>query len=397
MQHKGWSKGIIAVVAILAAGLAQAATRTWSGAGADNNWTTAANWGGTAPVAGDDLVFPDSAARKATNTNDFAAGTNFNSITFGNTGPAYAGGYTLSGNAINLGAGGITAYDNAANVMSLGGITLTANQNWLSQYDSFGGSKRLTVNSTVNLQGFTLSLNGSGILDLSGAISGTGGLGSSGGGIIFLVGATPHTYTGPTNVGSGNFVLAGTSLSPSSVITVSGGLFQMDNSASVGALTINSGGTLCLCGGGINQHGSATSLTMNSGSSFFPTFYSLTNYGQLTVSGSVTLNSPTLVLGWSAYTSTAGNTFLIINKTGAGAITGTFNTQPEGSALTSNGRRYTVSYVAGDGNDAVLTDAPAAPPVVGAIPTLSSAGLAALSLLLLGAFALRSRFASAKR
>ena len=36
---------------------------TWTGGGGDNNWTTAANWGGTAPVAGDDLVFPAGAAR----------------------------------------------------------------------------------------------------------------------------------------------------------------------------------------------------------------------------------------------------------------------------------------------------------------------------------------------
>ncbi len=40
-----------------------ATLRTWTGLGADANWTTALNWGGTAPVAGDDLVFPAGAAR----------------------------------------------------------------------------------------------------------------------------------------------------------------------------------------------------------------------------------------------------------------------------------------------------------------------------------------------
>ena len=41
------------------------------------NWTTGANWiGDAAPVAGDTLIFPDSAAQK-TNTNDFAAGRRF--------------------------------------------------------------------------------------------------------------------------------------------------------------------------------------------------------------------------------------------------------------------------------------------------------------------------------
>jgi hypothetical protein len=35
-----------------------AATKTWAGgAGTGLNWTTPANWGGTAPVAADDIVF----------------------------------------------------------------------------------------------------------------------------------------------------------------------------------------------------------------------------------------------------------------------------------------------------------------------------------------------------
>src|SRR4051794_33033270 len=60
-----------------------AAVRVWDGGSAvDANWTTAANWvGDTAPSPGDDLLFPAGAARPA-NTNDFAAGTAFNSIAF---------------------------------------------------------------------------------------------------------------------------------------------------------------------------------------------------------------------------------------------------------------------------------------------------------------------------
>ena len=61
-----------------------------------------ANWGGTAPVAGDDLVFPAGAARLS-NTNDFGDGTAFNSITISGTG------YTLAGNRIALGAGDLAS------------------------------------------------------------------------------------------------------------------------------------------------------------------------------------------------------------------------------------------------------------------------------------------------
>jgi hypothetical protein len=53
----------------------------WDGGGTDNKWTTAANWvGDSAPKAGDDLVFPDGAARPEC-VNDFPAGVVFGSIT----------------------------------------------------------------------------------------------------------------------------------------------------------------------------------------------------------------------------------------------------------------------------------------------------------------------------
>lgn len=372
------------LAALALAATSPAATRTWTGGGGDSNWTTAANWGGVAPAANDDLVFPAGAAQTA-NNNDFASGTAFNSITIGVSGTE-AGGYTLNGNAVSL-AAGLSAYCNGTNTIGLAGITLTADQNFISAYDSFGNSKRLAISAPIDLQSHTLTLDVNGILDLIGVVSGSGGIGTTGSGVIFVQGT--DTFTGATNLNGPSFVLAGAALSPSSVVTVSGGLLQFANGASAGTVTMNSGGTLEL-GGGSTQHGSATSLTMNAGSTFNPDFYSLTNYGQLTVSGAVTLNSPTLVAGWAAYTSSAGNTFTIIDHTGAGAISGTFNTLAEGSAFNSNGRRYTISYVAGDGNDVVMADAPLAPATVTATPASSLGALTALFLLLV-AVAWRSR------
>src|SRR4051812_4580822 len=70
------------------------ALATWDGGGADNHWTTAANWAGdVAPNPGDDLSFPFGAAQPIT-VNDFAAGTAFNSISTNATN------YQFSGNAI---------------------------------------------------------------------------------------------------------------------------------------------------------------------------------------------------------------------------------------------------------------------------------------------------------
>jgi fibronectin-binding autotransporter adhesin len=79
---------------------ADAATKTWSAAPSDGNWSNGTNWvGGVAPVAGDDLVFPSASSLKVTN-NDLAPGTTINSITVNSA-------YTLAGNAISLGAAGV--------------------------------------------------------------------------------------------------------------------------------------------------------------------------------------------------------------------------------------------------------------------------------------------------
>ena len=79
------------------------ATKTWDGGGANDNWTSAANWDlDVAPVAGDALVFDG--ATRTTPANDFAAATSFASITFAATASAF----TLSGNSVTI-TGGATA------------------------------------------------------------------------------------------------------------------------------------------------------------------------------------------------------------------------------------------------------------------------------------------------
>src|SRR5437867_2912662 len=75
------------------------AVATWDGGGADNKWTTAANWAGdVAPQPGDDLVFPGGAAQ-LTNVNDFPAGTAFHSLAVNGVN------YQLTGNRIAVADG----------------------------------------------------------------------------------------------------------------------------------------------------------------------------------------------------------------------------------------------------------------------------------------------------
>ncbi len=75
---------------------------TWDGGGADNRWTTAANWeGNVVPGVGSDLFFPAGAARLES-VNDFALNTRFGEVYISGAG------YSFLGNALAI-SGGITS------------------------------------------------------------------------------------------------------------------------------------------------------------------------------------------------------------------------------------------------------------------------------------------------
>ncbi len=147
-----------------------AATRTWTGA-TNTLWSNPANWGGTAPVTGDDLVFPGGASNLS-NTNDLTENTIFNSITFS------ASGYTLSGNRIILGQGLAGITDNAAS----GGNTIALD----IRVDATRG---IVVTNTAET------------LTISGRIEGVGGITKEGTGTLILSGA--NTYGGTTKINVG--------------------------------------------------------------------------------------------------------------------------------------------------------------------------------------------------
>jgi hypothetical protein len=70
-----------------------ASTMTWTGGGADNRWSTAANWlGGIAPVSGDKLDFPPGKLQMDC-INDYPSSVQFGSI-------VVSGGYHIQNNAV---------------------------------------------------------------------------------------------------------------------------------------------------------------------------------------------------------------------------------------------------------------------------------------------------------
>ncbi len=178
----------------LAAGHAEAATRTWTGL-VDGNWTNAANWSGAAaPLPNDDLVFP-AGALNTTNTNDFADGTAFNTIQFNAS-------YTVSGNRVVLGVGGLQLVSAAPATVTFGPpVTLAASQTWGALVS------RMAVTGAVHLNGQALTLNpldGTAEVDISGVIDGSGSLTKNGNGDSKLSGN--NTYAGLTTINVGRLL-----------------------------------------------------------------------------------------------------------------------------------------------------------------------------------------------
>ncbi len=181
------------------AGSANATSRVWTG-NTNANWTNIGNWTNGAPVAGDDLVFSNVGTANLSNTNDFAAGTVFNSITIS------AGGYTLAGNSVSLTTG------------------LTASH--------------ISGTSTVSL-----IIGGAGSLTMNGA-----------GGTLTLSGA--NTYSGTTTVGTASasvvtclLIISGNNSTRSNTTSIVGNLtatnilrISHSNALGTGTVTVGSGG-----------------------------------------------------------------------------------------------------------------------------------------------------------
>jgi fibronectin-binding autotransporter adhesin len=222
------------------------ATHTWTGLGADANWTTAANWDIGAPNSADDvLVFP-AAAQRLSNVNNFAAGTTFQQLRIDGSN------YNLSGNLLRL-SGGIASNTAAgSNVLAF------------------------PIDIPSGLMSVDVSIFDK--LTVSGVVSGAGGLSKSGSGELILTRA--NTFQGDTTVANGDITL--------------------QNASALGASSAASGRTTVLDNGG-------ASVRLAAGIGTVPEHFVLTGTGSggglrslggnNTLSGSVTtLGTGTLVV-----------------------------------------------------------------------------------------------------
>lgn len=203
-----------------------------------------------------------------------------------------------------------------------------------------------SVNGTFTVADGAAALD----LDVTGLLrSEPSGVNKAGPGTMRLGGMTD--YFGNTTVTAGTLRVDGPTTSPA---LLTGG--ALSGSGSTGNLFAN-GGTVAP--GTSPGTLSTRNLTLNAGASYVAELNGVgtgTAHDQLNVTGTVTLNSPSLLVATvNPFTSVGGTTFTIINNDGNDAINGTFQGAPEGAVLMI-GRPLRISYVGGDGNDVVLTD-----------------------------------------
>ncbi|MBK8002050.1 MAG: autotransporter-associated beta strand repeat-containing protein [Verrucomicrobia bacterium] len=188
----------------------------------------------------------------------------------------------------------------------------------------------------------------------SGVISGSGTFTKSGTGTLTLTGT--NTYSGVTSNLNGTLLVHGV-LSSSSAVQVRPGSV-LGGTGQVQAVSVFVNGTVSPGASPGNLKASLVLMPLGTLSVELNGTTPGVDYDQLTVSGSVTLGGNLQVsLGFA---STVGNSFTILNKTGPGAISGTFNGLPEGATFLADGVPFQITYVGGNGNDVVLTRAGAA-------------------------------------
>ena len=145
---RSWLPLVLVIVAFVMIAQAPASpagaapvTRTWTGLGTDGKWTNPANWGGTAPQAGDNLIFPAGPARLDT-TNDYAPTLH---PLFGTIGISGAG-YSLSGNLVTLTSGLGTTHTS-------GNVTVNLKISGATANVGVGGGGRLVLAGANSFDG----------------------------------------------------------------------------------------------------------------------------------------------------------------------------------------------------------------------------------------------------
>ena len=364
MSHR-YTKGaavpiLLAIAWVCLPTAARGQTDTWTGAGANSNWSTAANWSlGSAPASSSSsqIVFGGTTDL----TPSMGANWSADSITF----KAGAGAFSLS----SAGGEGLTTYgggivNNSSNAQSLlFQITTAANQTWSANTDTLSFSNIVTFGSN------TLTIAGASNTTFNNQVDGSGSLVTSQSGTA--------TFNGEVNNGSGTVSATGTGHTVFNGQVNSSGGFSTSGSGSVsvtnslelgsGSLTLGGSGTTNLTGAAINAGAISITGTGNQtiSSVVNSSSFSQSGSGTTTISGSASNNPGTTTItgGKVVLANTSGNALgSSVTVSGSGDLVfGANNQLPSyanvtlgtGGTLNLNGTSQTLNSLTVTGNSVI--------------------------------------------
>ncbi len=203
-----------------------AETLIWNGASGDN-WNDGGKWlpeYGIYPQALDTAVFSNLVAGGTVNLNGNQA---VHALYFGAPTMVDVPSFTISGNTLTLGAGGIHFYSKGGNSTINSAITLSA-PSTIASYSGWPNEKHFTLGGALDNAGHTLTLHNPGSrINVNQTISGSGPLRVSGSGAIYLNADNP--MTGPVTI-AGRAIMDNSTArcsSTPSLAVADGGNFQV--------------------------------------------------------------------------------------------------------------------------------------------------------------------------
>ena len=235
---------------------------TWDGGDlSSSNWSAGINWAANIAPVNDgtaDLFFTGTAGLNPNANLDWS----IRSLAFSSG----AGGFTIQGNPLTIGAGGIVSSDDSVQTIQ-NEVVLAASQTFRT-----ASTGSFSVNGNINTGGNALTVDAAtDFIVLGGAISGSGALTASGANSLVLTGGESNTYTGVTTV-SGSLILGktgGATAIPGALFIGGGagynnvGIGFDEQIADTSAVTINGGASLTLGAGVVETIGA---LTLGNGS-----------------------------------------------------------------------------------------------------------------------------------
>lgn len=302
---------------------ASAATVTWTGAGADNNWSTSGNWtGGTGvPTSADAVVFSGDTATYPNADKD---------STWDSSGPAtvksvdfqsgYAGNATISKSSVTV-AGSYTWAGTGTFSAGTGTITFSANGTFTPGGATYNNITAKVNNNTITTSGTATIAGDVSITSVSGGLVLTSGTWNVSGNVSSVSGVNAST-TVIAFVGTGNQSISNGTY-PSITVNKSSGTLSLSGTISMSGVWTHTAGTV--------DAGTSTVSFKYSNGTFTPgtmSFYNLSmtsNNNTITLSGGDAQVSNNLTLSNLSGTLTLnGNNILVKgNITSSTAYAGT--------------------------------------------------------------------------